>query len=180
MNLQENIQRIREMMNLNELGGSVEDYNEWLMRKEREKNPYTSKEYNPENETDFSNSKVKDVVWRAGELMNFNKGGGIWFAENKEDTEKFAMSVRGEKRTGKPYYINLENPYYYDSFWGGYISDAESRGLYGGREKLMHELANKGYDGIIIDTDTWNDTNDEYSVTSKQYVVFNPENIKPA
>ena len=44
----------------------------------------------------------------------------------------------------------------------------------------MNRLASEGHDGIIIDTDTWNDTGDEYSVTSKQYVVFNPENIKPA
>jgi hypothetical protein len=56
------------------------------------------------------------------------------------------------------------------------LSDADSFK----REGLMNKLVSEGYDGIIIDTDTWNDTGDEYSVTSKQYVVFNPENIKPA
>jgi hypothetical protein len=104
------------------------------------------------------------------------RGGGIWFAENKEDVEKFAWSVRNEKREGKPYHINLQNPFYYDSFWYGYLNDAESQG----REQLMDMLAADGHDGIIIDTDTWNDTGDEYSVTSKQYIVFNPENVKPA
>ena len=84
--------------------------------------------------------------------------------------------MRNEKREGKPYYINLQNPRYYDGFWHGYLSDADTFK----REALMNRLASEGYDGIIIDTDTWNDTGDEYSVTSKQYVVFNLENIKPA
>ena len=43
----------------------------------------------------------------------------------------------------------------------------------------MYNLIDLGHDGIIIDTDTWNDTGDENSVRSKQYVVFNPENVKP-
>ena len=44
----------------------------------------------------------------------------------------------------------------------------------------MDMLVADGHDGIIIGKDTWNDTGDDNSVTSKQYVVFNPENIKPA
>ena len=175
MNLQENIQRIREMMKLKE--SSFASY-VWdnLDQKRKEQNPYRGKEYNPENTGNFSDSKVKDIVWRAGEIKLDPRAGGIWFAENKEDVEKFAWSVRNEKREGKPYHINLHNPFYYEGFWYGYLNDANSQG----REQLMDMLAADGHDGIIIDTDTWNDTGDEYSVTSKQYVVFNPENVKPA
>jgi hypothetical protein len=43
----------------------------------------------------------------------------------------------------------------------------------------MNSLIKLGHDGIIIDTDTWNDTGDENAVTSKQFIVFNPENVKP-
>jgi len=176
MNLQEQISRIQEMMNLTEIGGgNLEDL---LMRRHREWNPYKDKKYNPETTQDFSNSKVKKVVWRAGGLEEFNRGGGIWFAENKEDVEKFALSVRREIREGKPYYINLENPKYYDNFWHGYV-DAAGYNKFA-REKLMYDLISLGYDGIIIGEDTWNDTGDENSVTSEQYVVFNPENVKPA
>jgi hypothetical protein len=155
MNLQEQISRIHEMMG--------------LIKEEEENFPYIEKKYDEENQSDFSNSEVKDIVWRSG---------GIWFGETKDGVEKFALSVRGEKREGKPYYINLENPKYYSSFWWGYI---EAVGYdRNGRRMLMNKLQSQGYDGIIIDTDTWNDTGDEYSVTSKQYVVFNPENVKPA
>ena len=175
MNVQENIQRIREMMKLKE--SSFASYvMDNLDQKRKEQNPYRGKEYNPENTGNFSDSKVKDIVWRAGEIKLDPRAGGIWFAENKEDVEKFAWSVRNEKREGKPYHINLQNPFYYEGFWYGYLNDANSQG----REQLMDMLAADGHDGIIIDTDTWNDTGDEYSVTSKQYVVFNPENVKPA
>ena len=180
--LTEELNRIKRIMVINEIGGgSIEDLMDMKFKKDREENPYMSKKYNTENENDFSNSKVTDVVWRAGSLDNFHKGGGIWFAENKSDVEKFALSVRGEVRQGKPYYINLQNPYYFDSFWNGYVNTAESKGYRGGREKLMHELVNQGYDGIIIGKDMWNDTTDpETEVYSKQYIVFNPENIKPS
>ncbi len=112
MNLQEQISRIQEVMRINEFGGgSLEDL---IMGSDRENNPYKDKSYNPESSQDFSNSKVKKVVWRAGGLENFNKKGGMWFAENKEDVEKFVSSVRGVKKEGKPYYIikqhlNLKN-----------------------------------------------------------------------
>jgi hypothetical protein len=175
MNLKENIQRIKEVMGLKE-----QSYLEFLSKradeKRKEQNPYRGKEYNSENNGDFSDSKVKEIVWRAGEIKLDPRAGGIWFAENKEDVEKFAWSVRNEKREGKPYNINLQNPMYYEGFWYGYLEDANSQG----REGLMDMLVADGHDGIIIDTDTWNDTGDEYYVTSKQYVVFNPENIKPA
>lgn len=175
MKINEDIIRIKELMGLNE-----QSYLEYLQNKfeerDRQDNPFLTKKYEPNTKKDFSNSKVKDVVWRAGSMELNPKAGGIWFAENKEDVEKFAISVRNEKRTGQPYYINIENPYYFDSFWNDYIVRIESLG----REGLMHKLVKDGYDGIIIDTDTWNDTGDQYSVTSKQYVVFNPENIKPA
>jgi len=175
MNLQENIQRIKEVMGLKE-----QSFLEYLSNQSRKRDqdsfPYKEKKYDPENNGDFSDSVVKDVVWRAGGFDFDHRSGGIWFAESKEDVEKFARSVRNEKREGKPYRINLQNPFYYDRFWYGYLEDVNSFG----RDGLMYKLARDGHDGIIIGTDTWNDTGDEDSVTSKQYVVFNPENIKPA
>ena len=46
MNLQEQISRIQEMMNLNELGGgNLEDL---IMGGHRESNPHRGKKYNPE------------------------------------------------------------------------------------------------------------------------------------
>ena len=124
-------------------------------------------------------STVNKITFFYGLLFGYGYflAGIYWIAISLlVDVEKFAWSVRNEKREGKPYYINLQNPRYYDGFWHGYLSDADSFK----REGLMNRLVSEGYDGIIIDTDTWNDTGDEYAVTSKQYVVFNPENIKPA
>ncbi len=180
--LNEEISRIKDIMLINEIGGgSLEDFEDMVFKKDREENPHMSKKYNSENQTDFQNSKVTDVVWRAGGLDNFQKGGGLWFGVNKSDVEKFSRSVRREERQGKPYHINLENPYYFDSFWHGYVTAAESKGYRNGRERLMHDLVKQGYDGIIIGEDMWNDTADEDTqVWSKQYIVFNPENIKPA
>ncbi len=153
MNLQEQISRIQSMM------GLIEQFDENLPNKE--------------NDSDFSNSKVKDVVWRGGKTDLNPKAGGLWFGETKDGVEKFALSVRNEKREGKPYHINLQNPFYFDSFWHGYINAIGYDS--NGREMLMNRLKSSGYDGIIIDTDTWNDTGDENAVTSKQYVVFDPE-----
>lgn len=158
MNLQKQISRIQLMMGLSE------QFYENLPSEEKD--------------SDFSNSEVKDVVWRAGELNLNPKSGGLWFGETKDGVEKFAFSVRNEKREGKPYYLNLQNPFYFDSFWDGYINAIGYEP--NGREMLMKKLQSKGYDGIIIDTDTWNDTGDDYSVTSKQYIVFDTKNVKPA
>lgn len=130
---------------------------------------------------DFSESQVKDTVWRAGELRLDPRSGGLWFADTKDGVEKFAWFVRHEKRQGKPYLINLKNPYLYKSgFWHGYIEDAESYGFVGGREALMRNLMRMGYDGIIIADDIWNDTGDEYQVYGKQYIVFDENDVKPA
>ncbi len=173
MNLQENIQRIKQVMGLNEW---TEDM---LIRYGHIKldNPYKDKTYNPENTGDFSDSKIKKVVWRAGSVKVNPQMGGIWFGEDKEGVEKFVRSVRKVEKEGRPYYINLQNPKYYDNFWYGYLRDAENYG----RETLMNKLIRDGHDGIVIGRDTWNDTgNNETSVTSEQYVVFNPENVKPA
>ncbi len=52
MNLQENIQRIREMMGLDEQS-FLQDIMNKVDQDRREKNPYRGKEYNPENTGDF-------------------------------------------------------------------------------------------------------------------------------
>jgi hypothetical protein len=133
-------------------------------------------------ENPFPESKVKKVVWRAGTIDQDNNAlsGGIWFGETKEGVEKFCISVRRERREGKPYFINLQNPAYFDSFWHGYIREAHRLDYQFGRKMLKEKLQKQGHDGIIIEEDTWNDTGDEYSVSSEQYIVFDPENIKPA
>jgi hypothetical protein len=129
------------------------------------------------NDGNFSNSVVKDVVWRAGKILGQEPGGGIWFGVNKEDVENFTKQVRNEIRVGKPYKINLQNPYYFDSFWHGYLDklgwDKNSRLNY------KKKLEKQGYDGMIIGEDWWNDTGDEDAIFSKQYVVFDPKNVKP-
>ena len=143
-------------------------------------NPETDT-YEPNTELDFNQSVVQDVVWRAGNIHNDPRSGGLWFAENKDDVEKFARSVRNEERQGTPYHINLQNPYTFeDGFWRGYVDAAENIDLVTGRLALMRDLQTQGYDGIIIGEDTWNDTGDENSVYSKQYVVFDRNNVTPA
>ena len=86
MNLQENITRIKQMMGLNEQS-FLQDIKNKVDQDRRDKNPHRGKEYKPENTGDFSDSKVKDIVWRAGGMELNPKSGGIWFAENKEDVE---------------------------------------------------------------------------------------------
>ena len=125
------------------------------------------------------NPEINDIVWRAGKVELTPYSGGIWFGENKEDVEKFASSVRHEKRLGKPYRIRINNPKYYDNHWWGYLKDVEKYDSYN-RDDLMNDLISAGHDGIIIDTDTWNDTGDDNAVTSKQFVVFDKKNISPA
>lgn len=141
--------------------------------------PAPLRPYSPNKNADFSKSLVKEIVWRVGEIKDSPEGGGIWFAETKEGAENFSISVRRKAEKANPYRINLQNPFQYDRFWHGYLTDVERKHKYS-RESLMRDLESKGYDGIIIDTDTWNDTGDEYAVTSKQYVVFDPSNVKPA
>lgn len=140
---------------------------------------FIQRPFNPNPTKDFSRSKIKDTVWHVGEIKDSPMGGGIWFAETKEGAENFSISVRGKAENAQGYKINLVNPYFEDhGFWRGYI---EKIGWDpSGRLRLMKELESQGYDGIVIDTDTWNDTGDEYAVTSKQYVVFDPADIKKA
>lgn len=179
MNLQENILRIKEVMGLNEQfpqGIDPKDLESQEVPLDDVQPEETPTEEQPKDANDFSNSVVPQVVWRAGRVSSSPKGGGIWFGEAKQDVENFAWSVRDEKREGLPYYINLQNPKYYDNFWNDYLLKARASG----KDVLMKELMNAGYDGIIIDSDTWNDTGDEYAVTSKQFIVFNPKNVKPA
>ncbi len=183
MNLQENIQRIKEVMGIDkpkkeiynldlvELGGSMSDF----MRIYSKDEPITK----IEKKDDFSESQIKDIVWRAGELKLNPKAGGIWFADSKEGVEKFALSVRGEVREGKPYYINIKNPYFFeDGFWRGYINQIGYDSY--GRQQLMRKLQSEGYDGIIINDDWWNDTGDDNAVYGKQYIVFDENDVKSA
>lgn len=178
MNLHENITRVKKLMGLSEskiiynmdlveLGGRLEDL------------PMYNKDKSTKKDDDFSQSKVTDVVWRAGELKLDTRSGGLWFGDSKDGVEKFAISVRNEKREGKPYHINLQNPYFIeDGFWRGYVDmlGYEQEG----RKLLMLKLLGEGYDGIIINDDWWNDTGDENAVYGKQYVVFDEKDVKPA
>ena len=176
MNLQENISRIKEVMNLKEqFPEDIPSVN--VGPKEVPIDDMeTQEEPEPEQPKDFSNSVVPQIVWRAGRVSGSPKGGGIWFGETKKDVENFVWSVRDERREGLPYFINLQNPRYYKNFWNDYLIKAREAG----RDVLMNALINAGYDGIIIGDDTWNDTGDEYAVTSKQFIVFDPENVMPA
>jgi len=178
MKLNEEISRIKEVM------GLVEQYPEDFPTKMNQDTSNEPIDQVDDKETpvsqdksDFSNSHVQDIVWRAGGLQLNPKRGGLWFAENKEDVEKFTMAMGGEKKVPSPYLINLQNPKYISGFWHGYLEMVRHEP--DGREKLMNRLLKLGYDGIIIDTDTWNDTGDENAVTSKQFIVFNPENVRP-
>lgn len=177
--LQENIIRIKQVMGLNEQypeGIDPKDLEALEVPIDNVEPEETPNQEEPKDSDDFSNSVVPQIVWRAGRVGSSPKGGGIWFGETKKDVENFAWSVRDERREGLPYYINLQNPRYYKNFWNDYLIKAKGAG----RDVLMNALMNAGYDGIIIDTDTWNDTADEYAVTSKQFIVFDPKNVKPA
>jgi hypothetical protein len=180
MNLNEDILRIKEVMGLNEQfpeempTDNVEPQE--VPTDDTQTQEVPEPEEQPKEPIDFSNSVVPQIVWRAGRVSGSTKGGGIWFGETKKDVENFAWSVRDERREGLPYYINLQNPRYYKNFWNDYLIKAREAG----RDVLMNALIDAGYDGIIIDTDTWNDTADEYAVTSKQFIVFDPKNVIPA
>lgn len=132
---------------------------------------YESSEY-------LNEQQMNNIVgWRVGGVELNTNSGGIWFAETKDGAEKFAKSVRNNNEEAKKYILNFKNPKYYPSFWGDYIWDVEREYSYD-RSKLMDDLISHGYDGMFIDTDTWNDTGDKFSVKSKQYVVFNKSQIK--
>ncbi len=124
--------------------------------------------------------RVDEIVWRAGYLEVTSINGGIWFGENQEDVEKFSRTHwnKNKEGEGKRYRIVLNNAKYYKDFWHGYLNDVMKFGY--DRNKLMLDLISRGYDGIFIDTDTWNDTGDDNSITSKQYVVFDKKNIHQA
>ncbi len=172
MNLQEQITRMKQVM------GIYEQFPEDLPTSQVA-NSFNSELPMDQDKSDFSNSQVQDIVWRAGGLKLNPKRGGLWFAENKEDVEKFTKSMGGEQKEVLPYLINLQNPRKLASFWNDYLKIVGYKHE-NAREDYMNQLLKSGYDGIIIDTDTWNDTGDENAVTSKQYIVFDPKNVKPA
>ena len=122
--------------------------------------------------------RVDEIVWRAGSLEITSKNGGIWFGENQEDVEKFSRTFWNKKLEGKRYRIVLNSAKYYKDFWHGYLNDVIKFSY--DRDKLMQYLISRGYDGIFIDTDTWNDTGDDNSIRSKQYVVFDKKDIRLA
>ncbi len=168
MNLQEQISRIKGIMGLKE-----EIHPKAFLKK-----------YDPKNNEDFSNSVVKQIVWRTGpiDLNPFHRDYyGLWFAENKEDAENFARIVRKNPLPADPYYINLQNPKYYDRFNvcvgrtddNSYRTHLESVGQ--DRNRLFNILLENRYDGMIIGEDDWIDDGE-----GKQFVVFNPKNVKPA
>jgi hypothetical protein len=116
---------------------------------------------------------------------SLSKSGGYWFGESEEDVLAFAKSMRQEVSTHIIHKckINILKPKYYDSFRNGYVEDIHhprfDLNFQNRRENFMNWLIGKGYDSIFIDDDTWNDTGDHNSVTSKQFVVFNLNNIHP-
>lgn len=135
--------------------------------------------FNPELKVSphvLSSSKVGEKVFRIGEIIPNPKQGGIWFSQTKEGSENFMISVYRKKLEAKAYHIILKNPYPIEKFWSDYIN--KIRWEYGGsREAFQKKLIEQGYDGMIIAESTWNDTDDEYSVKSEQYVVFDPSNV---
>jgi len=137
----------------------------------------TFEEYLQYTSNIFPNSKVKKIVYRAGLLKLNQHMGGIWFGESEGDVNKFSKEVRGYSNNTIHYcLINLQNPKYYDmGHWHGYIRAVDK--LRDDRDRLMDILISEGYDGIIIDRDTWNDGDRKYRVTSEQYVVFNTNQI---
>lgn len=198
MNLREEIRRNRKLMGLKEqkpiynldlleLGGSMEDLIK--MKQEKHQKKFEDDKLDLDlidKAEDFSESLVQDVVWRVGQLNLNYDAGGLWFGDSKHGVENFAKTVRRHKpeRQAVPYYINLKNPYVYNHFWNGYITDIENKDFdrsYDGRYHVMIKLMREGYDGIIIENDKWNDTGDpDTEVYGKQYVVFDPKDVKPA
>jgi len=140
--------------------------------------------YNPDGVYNLNDSKVKDIVYRSGDIKYNENQGGIWFSETKKGSEDFMMSMFSKKVEAEPYHIILRNPKYLENFWHAYMQKVHPINRKGestnqSREKYSSQLMNQGYDGIVIGRDTWNDTGDEYAVESKQYVVFDPSNVFP-
>lgn len=136
----------------------------------------------PVTKNPFPNSKIKHVVWRSGDIEYNKDQGGIWFGETKEGVETFLRKVYNKIVVAQPYYINLENPQYYASFWNDYISKVQPSVYnkfedYVSRDVLTKTLIEKGHDGIYIGTSVWSDT-DTDSVESEQYIVFDPKNVR--
>jgi hypothetical protein len=113
--------------------------------------------------------------WRVGPLNLSPTSGGIWFAETKEGAENFAKDFRNSYEDAKEYIITLNNPKYFKNFLDDFFK--AERKFYYERGELMNYLIKNGYDGMYIDTDTWYDAG-EFSVTSKQYVIFNKNQAK--
>jgi len=132
------------------------------------------------NENDSNEKGGSFVVWRTGNIKLNANSGGIWFADSKIDVENFAKTFNRPDKIAKKYIVTIKNPKYYNSFWGvgdsSYIGD--TRNYYYDRDFLMKSLIELGYDGIIIDKDVWNDSGDENSAFSKQYVVFSQSQIQ--
>ena len=126
----------------------------------------------------FPQSRIKQIVYRQGLINDGDKAGGIWFGDTEQDVISFSKSVFNKIQPSSYIIhkcrINLTNPKFYDRFWDGYLEESSD---HGGKDGLKYFLINQGYDGIFIRGDTWNDTGDEHSVHSKQFVIFNPNNI---
>lgn len=138
----------------------------------------------PVTKNPFPKSTIQQKVWRLGDIEYNKNQGGIWFGETKDGVETFIRKVYNTTGVAKPYYINLENPKYYDSFWNDYIPKVQPSIYnkyedYVSRDELAKTLIGKGHDGIYIGNSIWSDT-DTDSVESEQYVVFNPKNVRLA
>lgn len=134
-----------------------------------------------------SKSTIIDECYRIGILSpkyDFSKSGGIWFSEKEIDVINFHISMDAHKiRESSPVYkckLTFNNPKIYYRFWNGhdsYLSDVDNFRY--SRLNLMNHLIEKGYDSIIINEDTWNDSSDKYqSSHSKQFVAFNYNQVK--
>ena len=124
----------------------------------------------------FANSKVKGVVWRVGNIQLSNYDDAIWFGDSKIEVEKFTKLQYNKSGEGKPYYINLSNPYIFKDFWSDYLKKAGPSIEH--RKAFNKTLKEKGYDGVIIGEDVWYDSADEEQmVRGEQYLVFDRDQV---
>ena len=136
----------------------------------------TLDQYKKYIKTIFPNSKIKQIVYTQGKIEDIPGAGGIWLGDSKENVISLTKSTKPE--TIHKCLINLIHPNTYDSFqhdYMGNLSDFEDKQH--PRDYLKNKLLNQGYDGIRIEEDTWNDTTNDYFVTSEQYLVFELKNI---